>query len=112
MKTYATHPPRKLQSESYSGPIALSNYEKFQWIRELAFDPSYFLSFFFAGPPPGMTPGTLELELLVTFATVPPCVALPIGAAELPPTALLLAPAPLSPPLYATPALSGLSPLW
>ena len=34
MKTYVTHPPRKLQSESYSGPITLSNYEKFQWIRE------------------------------------------------------------------------------
>jgi arylsulfatase A-like enzyme len=34
MKTYVTHPPRKLQSESYTGPITLSNYEKFQWIRE------------------------------------------------------------------------------
>jgi arylsulfatase len=34
MKTYVTHPPRKLQSEGYTGPITLSNYEKFQWIRE------------------------------------------------------------------------------
>jgi arylsulfatase len=34
MKTYVTHPPRKLQSERYTGPITLSNYEKFQWIRE------------------------------------------------------------------------------
>jgi len=34
MKTYVTHPPRKLQSEGYSGPITLSNYEKFQWLRE------------------------------------------------------------------------------
>ena len=34
MKTYVTHPPRKLQSEGYSGPITISNYEKFQWIRE------------------------------------------------------------------------------
>jgi len=34
MKTYVTHPPRKLQSESYTGPITLSNYEKFQWLRE------------------------------------------------------------------------------
>jgi len=34
MKTYVTHPPRKLQSEGCTGPITLSNYEKFQWIRE------------------------------------------------------------------------------
>jgi arylsulfatase A-like enzyme len=34
MKTYAQYPPRKLQSEGYTGPITLSNYEKFQWIRE------------------------------------------------------------------------------
>jgi arylsulfatase A-like enzyme len=34
MATYVTHPPRKLQSESYSGPVTLSNYERFQWIRE------------------------------------------------------------------------------
>jgi hypothetical protein len=34
MKTYVTHPPRKLRSEGYTGPITLSNYEKFQWIRE------------------------------------------------------------------------------
>jgi len=34
MKTYAQYPPRKLQSESYSGPVTLSNYERFQWIRE------------------------------------------------------------------------------
>ena len=34
MATYVTHPPRKLQSESYTGPITLSNYERFQWIRE------------------------------------------------------------------------------
>jgi len=34
MATYVTHPPRKQQSESYSGPITLSNYERFQWIRE------------------------------------------------------------------------------
>jgi arylsulfatase len=34
MKTYVEYPPRKLQSEGYTGPITLSNYEKFQWIRE------------------------------------------------------------------------------
>jgi arylsulfatase A-like enzyme len=34
MKTYVQYPPRKLQSESYSGPITISNYEKFQWVRE------------------------------------------------------------------------------
>ena len=34
MKTYAEYPPRKLQSESYSGPLTLSDYEKFQWVRE------------------------------------------------------------------------------
>jgi arylsulfatase A-like enzyme len=34
MKTYVQYPPRKLQSESYSGPITLSGYERFQYIRE------------------------------------------------------------------------------
>jgi arylsulfatase len=34
MKTYAQYPPRKLQSETYTGPITISNYQKFQWIRE------------------------------------------------------------------------------
>jgi arylsulfatase len=35
MKTYVKYPPRKLQSESYSGPITLSQYERFQNIREM-----------------------------------------------------------------------------
>lgn len=34
MKTYVQYPPRKLQSESYSGPITLSNYERFKYVRE------------------------------------------------------------------------------
>jgi arylsulfatase len=34
MKTYAKYPPRKLQSETYTGPITISNYEKFQWLRD------------------------------------------------------------------------------
>ena len=35
MKTYVQYPPRKLQSESYSGPLTLSEYERFQSVREL-----------------------------------------------------------------------------
>ena len=35
MKTYLQYPPRKLQSEGYTGPITLSNYEKFQYVREM-----------------------------------------------------------------------------
>jgi arylsulfatase A-like enzyme len=34
MKTYIQYPPRKLQSESYSGPVTLTNYQRFQWVRE------------------------------------------------------------------------------
>jgi arylsulfatase len=34
MKTYVQYPPRKLQSEVYTGPITLSNYQRFQWVRE------------------------------------------------------------------------------
>jgi arylsulfatase len=34
MATYAKYPPRKLQSMGYDGPITLSDYEKFQHIRE------------------------------------------------------------------------------
>ena len=34
MKTYVQYPPRKLQSLTYTGPITLSNYQKFQWLRK------------------------------------------------------------------------------
>ena len=34
MATYVKYPPRKSQSLTYDGPIELSKYEKFQWIRE------------------------------------------------------------------------------
>ena len=34
MATYVKYPPRKLQSESYSGPVTLTNYERFQFIRD------------------------------------------------------------------------------
>jgi arylsulfatase len=34
MKTYVQYPPRKLQSESYSGPLTITNYQRFQWVRE------------------------------------------------------------------------------
>ena len=33
MKTYVQYPPRKQQSEAYSGPITLPAYERFQNIR-------------------------------------------------------------------------------
>ncbi len=35
MKTYVQYPPRKQQSETYSGPITLQQYERFQYIRDL-----------------------------------------------------------------------------
>jgi hypothetical protein len=28
------YPPRKLQSLTYTGPVTLSNYKKFKWVRE------------------------------------------------------------------------------
>jgi arylsulfatase len=34
MKTYVQYPPRKLQSLGYTGPITISSYQRFQWIRE------------------------------------------------------------------------------
>jgi arylsulfatase len=34
MKTYVQYPPRKQQSASYSGPITLQQYERFQFIRD------------------------------------------------------------------------------
>ena len=34
MKTYVQYPPRKLQSESYTGPITISQYERLQSVRE------------------------------------------------------------------------------
>jgi hypothetical protein len=34
MMTYVQYPPRNLQSEVYTGPITITNYQKFQWLRE------------------------------------------------------------------------------
>jgi len=34
MKTYVQYPPRKLQSEGYSGPLTLTQYQRFQSVRE------------------------------------------------------------------------------
>ncbi len=34
MKTYIKYPPRKMQSEVYTGPITISGYERFQNIRD------------------------------------------------------------------------------
>jgi len=35
MKTYLEHPPRKLQSEGYSGPITLTQFQRFRHVREM-----------------------------------------------------------------------------
>ena len=35
METYVKYPPRKLQSMGYDGPITISNYQKFQYVREM-----------------------------------------------------------------------------
>ncbi|MGX5218675.1 MULTISPECIES: arylsulfatase [Pseudomonas] len=34
MKTYIKYPPRKMQGEGYSGPITLTQYQRFQYVRE------------------------------------------------------------------------------
>ena len=34
MLTYLKYPPRKLQSDGYTGPITITNYQKFEWLRE------------------------------------------------------------------------------
>ena len=34
MESYIKYPPRKLQSEGYSGPITITNVQKFEWLRE------------------------------------------------------------------------------
>ena len=34
MQTYVQYPPRKLQSMGYDGPIEISKYQKFQWLRD------------------------------------------------------------------------------
>jgi arylsulfatase len=33
-KTYVDYPPRPLQSEGYTGPITLTDYQKFEFLRE------------------------------------------------------------------------------
>ena len=34
MESYLKYPPRKLQSDSYTGPITITNFQKFQWVRD------------------------------------------------------------------------------
>jgi hypothetical protein len=34
MATYLKYPPRKVQSYGYTGPITLSGYERFQFVRD------------------------------------------------------------------------------
>lgn len=34
MKTFVEYPPRKLQSVGYTGPITISNYQRFEWVRD------------------------------------------------------------------------------
>jgi len=34
MKSYVKYPPRKLQSETYTGPITISNYQRFKYIQD------------------------------------------------------------------------------
>ena len=34
MKTFVQYPPRTMQSMTYTGPVTLSNYHKFRWVRE------------------------------------------------------------------------------
>ncbi len=34
MKTYIKYPPRKLQSETYTGPITISEYQRFKYVRD------------------------------------------------------------------------------
>jgi hypothetical protein len=34
MQTYVKYPPRKLQSASYSGPLTITSYQRFQWARD------------------------------------------------------------------------------
>lgn len=34
MKTYLKFPPRKLQSETYTGPITISRYQRFKWVQD------------------------------------------------------------------------------
>lgn len=34
MQTYIKYPPRKMQGEGYNGPITLSEYQRFKWVRD------------------------------------------------------------------------------
>jgi arylsulfatase len=34
METYVKYPPRKLQSIGYTGPIQISDYQRFEWVRQ------------------------------------------------------------------------------
>jgi arylsulfatase len=35
MATYVKYPPRKVESYGYTGPITLSQYQRFEWLRDV-----------------------------------------------------------------------------
>lgn len=44
MKTYVEYPPRKLQSETYAGPITLTQYQRFKYVRDALQEQGFSLS--------------------------------------------------------------------
>jgi hypothetical protein len=34
MKTFIDYPPRKMQAHSYTGPISISQHQRFKWLRD------------------------------------------------------------------------------
>jgi hypothetical protein len=34
VESFVKYPPRKLQSDSYTGPITISAFQKFEWLRD------------------------------------------------------------------------------
>jgi arylsulfatase len=40
-QTYIKYSPRKIESEAYSGPITISSYERYQWIRDQLQEPGH-----------------------------------------------------------------------
>jgi arylsulfatase len=34
MKTYVQYPPRKLQSETYTGPITITGYQRYKYLQD------------------------------------------------------------------------------